>query len=131
MQDGSREDTRGPQDASPICHVTPMNPIIEARFDRLKVGYEHHENKLNEHDTRLKEHKARLAKQDSILEKSNEILQSLKNTHCEHSGWTRVSPGIATSYLRWHGDNKVVDSLEVENMDQFYEVRRLLRLGFS
>lgn len=101
--DSTREVTRVSQDANPIRHIAPMNPIIKARFEHLKDGYGHHENKLNEHDTRLKEHEERLAKHDGIIAKSNEILQSLKITHCEHLGCTKTTHGIiAASYFRCH-----------------------------
>lgn len=92
-QDRNREVTKGPQDANPINRVTPINANIEARLERLEVGYERHENRLNEYNARLKEHESRLVKQDSILEKSNKILKSLKNTHCEHIRWTRATHG--------------------------------------
>lgn len=73
-----------------------------------------------------------MAKQDIILEKSNEILETLKKTHCEHLEWTRATHGItATSYFRWHRDDAVVDQLKVENMEQFFEIRRLLRQSES
>lgn len=93
----SREITRGPHDPSLINRTVLVNPIIEAWFECLKVGYERHEHRLNDHDAQLKEHNQRLAKQDSIMEKSNEILEMFKNAHSEHLGWARATHGIAAA----------------------------------
>lgn len=131
VSNSSRSDT-GTSRCNPINHAALVNPHIEARFECLKAGYEHHENRLNDHDTRLKEHEARLATQDGISEKSNEILESLKNTLYEHLGWTRATHGIAAaSYFKWHGDIAIADCLKVENILQFYEMKRVLRHGAS
>lgn len=98
-------------------HTHPINSMIEARFDCLETEFERHTNILSEHDARLKEPDARLAKQDSILENSNKILETLKNTNCEHLGWSQTTHGITTAcYFRWHGDDGAVDHLKSENM---------------
>lgn len=74
-----------------------------------------HEDGLNEHDAWLKEHEARMANEDRILDKANEILESLKNTHCEHIGWTRGTHGIAAaSYFRFHGKTRQLTVLRLE-----------------
>lgn len=47
VSETNREVTRGPHDASPIERSGPLNPLIEARFERLKVGHERDEYRLN------------------------------------------------------------------------------------
>lgn len=103
------------------------------RSDHIEDKFRKHDARLREHGTRLKEHEASLANQGRILEKSNEILESLKNTHCEHIGMTRATHEIAAaSYFRWHGHYEAGNyCLEVENMNELCEVRRIPRFKAS
>lgn len=78
-----------------IANIDAQVRQLEVRSDRYDDKFNEHDAKLKEHDARLKGHEAKLSNQDRILNKSNEILESLKNTHCEHVGWTRAPHGIA------------------------------------
>lgn len=55
-----------------------------------------------------------------------EILRTFKEEHVDYLGYTHATYSIvATNCFRWHGDDRVVDRLEREYMNQFLKMSNL------